>query len=270
MNLPDEGELQLGPVTLPAGKWVRTRMGLGLPVAWVTWETVLDAGRVWQTLSNAHVDTGLVPFLLGHLRDHPDRPWDSGEFDDPADPALADAIDAGEVLESDWDGKTHEVGSDLAGENPGFAAYISAAITPFSHHFPGLAPAAQAALPGDELGQVVQALGPQRIGLVPAARPADVLSLTGWAPYPGPAEAVLEATAVVRSWEDRFGAQLLKLGFKDLSLLVTRPPRDPRHAERIAAEHFAFCDECTCSGMTTIPEISNHLLKSAIWTFWWD
>lgn len=261
MHLPDEGELQLGPVALPAGKWVRTGAGWGGPVAWVTREAVPRAGRVWEALSGAHQDTGLVPFLLGHLRDHPDRPWDTGEFDDPADVALVDAIDVGEMLEAEWEDKTREV----AGEDRWHAEYLAEAIAPFSRRFPGLAPPGDTPLTGRELRKVLDSVGRQRIGLVPAARPADVLPLVGWTE-----EAVLEVAAVLRSWEDRFGARLLKLGLGDLSLLTARPPRSAGHAERIAAEHFALCDECAGCGLKRISQITEYLLKTPIWTFWWD
>jgi hypothetical protein len=73
--------------------------------------------------------------------------------------------------------------------------------------------------------------------------------------------------AVLRSFEDRFGATLLKLGpGAEMRLLVERPPRVLEHAARIAAEHSAFCDECAGQGLRTVPAIAG----APIWTFWWD
>jgi hypothetical protein len=80
-SLPEDGELRIGPVGLPAGKRIRaktwsTRPEAGRvvrvgfdeqPVAWVTREAVPDSGRAWAALSEAQQDTGLVPFLLGTL-----------------------------------------------------------------------------------------------------------------------------------------------------------------------------------------------------------
>jgi Domain of unknown function (DUF4253) len=120
-----------------------------------------------------------------------------------------------------------------------------------------------------ELDQVLGSLTARRIGLVPAARPADVLPLIGW---PGGANHFANAVpiaAVARSWEDRFGVRVLEVGFADLSLLAYRPPRTTEQAQRIAAEHWAFCDEAG-TGLTDIPAITEQLLRSPVWSFWWD
>lgn len=139
---------------------------------------------------------------------------------------------------------------------------------PFSRQFPGLA------LPGDmpltpaEADTVPGALGAARIGLVPAARPADVLPLLGWTP--SDQSDALPIAAVVRSREDRFGARLLRVGFAEISVLAARPPEDTGHAQHLAAEQMVFCDECAGHGLSDVPSITGALLASPIWTFWWD
>jgi hypothetical protein len=67
-----------------------------------------------------------------------------------------------------WDG---EMPSDDEEEDEEWAAMRS----PFSNHFPGLAPPASTPLSPSELDDVLGSLPHRRIGLVPAARPADVL-----------------------------------------------------------------------------------------------
>jgi RNA:NAD 2'-phosphotransferase (TPT1/KptA family) len=52
-----------------------------------------------------------------------------------------------------------------------------------------------------------------------------------------------ELAVVFRSREDRFGARLLEVGFSDIRLLVSRPPKTLEAAQRMAAEHVAFSDE---------------------------
>jgi hypothetical protein len=270
-SLPEEGELQLGPVRLGAGKRIHAGFDTRAPVAWVTREAVPDAGRAWAALSDARQDTGLVPFLLGHLPGKPARPWDTEEFfDEPADPAEADRIDAAGLLEDLWDGSTHEAGLYGEDEDPVTVAYLEAATAPFSRRFPGLAPPGGTPLTPEEVDATLGALPAARIGLVPAGRPADVLPLLGFRAFSGLPKGPLYLATVVRSWEDRFGARLLKVGFAEFSLLVTSLPRDTGHAQRIAAEHWPFCDECAGRGLTTIPAITEYLLTSPIWTFWWD
>jgi hypothetical protein len=57
--------------------------------------------------------------------------------------------------------------------------------------------------------------------------------------------------------EDRFGARLIDVGYADIRLLVERPPRTLAAAQRIAAEHVVFADECI-DGFRQIPNILIH------------
>jgi len=82
-SLPEEGELRLGSILLPAGKRVHACHDPVTPVAWVTRQAVPDAGRVWAALSAAHPGTGLVPFLLGSLAGDPARPSNNRGLQQP-------------------------------------------------------------------------------------------------------------------------------------------------------------------------------------------
>ncbi len=73
--------------------------------------------------------------------------------------------------------------------------------------------------------------------------------------------------AVLRSWETRFGARLLQVGYTEIQVLAERPPRDLPAAQRVAAEHLALCDEC--GGLVSIGQISERLLESPVWSFRW-
>lgn len=108
-----------------------------------------------------------------------------------------------------------------------------------------------------------------RIGLVAAGRPADVLPVIGWGGLDNRGESLLPLTAILRSWEDRFGARLIAVGDADLGLFVERPPRTLPAAQRIAAEQVVLADECI-GGAVGIPGIAERLVNSPIWTFWWD
>src|SRR5712691_6009066 len=262
-ELPVDGELQLGQIRLPAGK--RFHAGFGparRPVAWVTREEVPEAGGIWAALYDGRQETGLIPFLAGHLGGEPARPWDSEEFyEEPADPGglgrRLDRLRASAVLKEWWNDQTSDFEAELAAE-----------VKPFLRKFPGLAPAGSTALTAAQLTDVLNALPPHRIGLVPATEPAEALPLVGWCPA-GLPEHTLEVAAVVRSWEDRFGVRLLKIGFAEFSVLATRPPRSLPHAQQLAAEQWAFCDEVGY-GLSDIGRISAYILISPIWSFWWD
>ena len=73
---------------------------------------------------------------------------------------------------------------------------------------------------------------------------------------------------VVRSWQQRFGARLCALGFDTIGLAVAWPPQTADHAQRVAAEHFAFCPDLR--SMTTFSEYTESLVGNPVWNFWWD
>jgi hypothetical protein len=271
-GLPEDGELRIGSITLPRGRRLKARYGSGAPVAWATLEPVSDAGGVWAALSGEHSHTGLVPILLKGLDETAERPWDEEEFEDPADVTQLERMDAANVLRDMWDGTAYEVGFEDDDEEDE-DEMVLAMRAPFSKQFPGLAPAAAVPLSKDQLTAVLGALPAARIGLVPASRPADVLPLLGWSGAANSMDTALPIAAVLRSWEERFGAQLLEVGFAEIRLLVERPPRSYGAAQRLAAEQFAFCDECSLgdqTGLRDVGMISSGLVNAPLWGFWWD
>ena len=227
-TLPEEGELRLGAVMLPPGRRIVPQEGPGEPVAWVTTQPVPDPGRVWSALSDAHLETGLVPIVL--TDDEKDEDF---FFSAPDDLAELDHLDAASVL-----------GISLA---PPEGGKLSMA----------------------EHQQILGSLPPAPIALVPARRPADVLPTVGWRTidrFP----TSLPVAAVLRSWEARFGARLLDVGpGAQIRLLVERPPHSTEAAQRVAAEHFAFCDECAGQGLHDIPAIAASLVDAPVWTCRW-
>ncbi len=276
-GLPEEGELRVGPVTLPRGKLIRARDGEGEPVAWVTADPVADPGRVWAVLSEARSQTGLVPILLDGLEGDTRHPWDDGEFAGPLDITRLDGLDPGRVMEGLW-ARVLEPVREGAGEDPGLAQQRA----PFTRQFPGLAPPGHTPLTAAERQHALDVVLPRmrltllprpaaRIGLVAVGRPADVLSVIGWEGVTNRGhEFLLPLAAVLRSWEERFGAYLIDVGFAEIRLLVERPPRTVEAAERIAAEHYVLCDECAGEGLRDISRIAARLVNAPIWAFWWD
>ena len=264
-SLPADGELRLGAVVLPRGRRVVPMDGPGEPVAWVTAEPVPDAGLAWSALSDAHQQTGLVPILL--TRDEQDEDY---FFYDPVDVSQVDHMDAASLLAGRWHSKTYEVSEPGESEDEEFVEYIESAIAPFSRQFPGLAPGEDARLSMAQIHEALRSLPAAPIGLVTAARPADVLPTVGWCTT-DQFQTALPIAAVLRSWEARFGAKLLRVGpGAQIQLLVERPPHTTEAAQAIAAEHFVFCDECAGQGLRDIPKITASIVDAAIWTFWWD
>ncbi len=270
-QLPDEGPARLGPVTLPAGRLI-TGYGGTDHVAWATVVPVPESGRVWAALSGLHPRTGLVPIQLDSLDADAGRPWDGGDFLEPQDPREADRLEAGAVLENLWRGSVWaDVDDPEAMQRwapftlqwPGLAAPEPTPLTPAGRQH-----ALDVVLPRI---RVAYGVAPEaRIALVAAGRPADVLAVIGWGGLVNqPGSPLLPLTAVLRSWEDRFGARLIDVGYDTLRLLVDRPPRTVEAAQRVAAEQVVLADDCIDEGRD-VPGIAARLVNALIWTFWWD
>jgi hypothetical protein len=305
-RLPRDGTLRVGQVNLPAGRRIAGRAG---PVAWVTDGLVEDPGLIWSALSAESTSTGLVPFLAATLEDEGSRaqiaeslalahgagfdadyedyggddysdedygdedggrfgergrPWDSGEFGGPEDITGLGDMDSAAAQAASWE-RQAPTEQDMAEDD-----YWQQMIAPFSPRFPGLAPAEPQALPSGEIDRTLRVLCPARIGLAAAGRPADVLPLIGWEGNANWRGGALPVASVLRSWEDRFGARLMRIGFAQISLLATRPPHDLESAQLLAAEHLPFCNECGGLGLTEVSSITRYLMASPVWTFWWD
>lgn len=134
---------RIGSIRLPTGRRIRGDGGRGEPIAWATAEPVVDAGRVWAALSEAHAQSGLVPLLLGDSDGYSKRPWDEDEFCAPDDMAGLDDLDVAELMREDWLSKTIEYWEDgRENEDENDVKWVEEEIAPFSRRlFPGLAQA---------------------------------------------------------------------------------------------------------------------------------
>jgi hypothetical protein len=79
-------------------------------------------------------------------------------------------------------------------------------------------------------------------------------------------------SAVLRSWEDRFGIRVVALGFDTLLVSVAAPPTTLAEAEALAAEHFAFCPDniWQSDNPSRTAYAERRLLNQPAWYFWWD
>jgi hypothetical protein len=266
-DVPVDGPVRLGSVQLPEG---RRLSGWGGPRLWAASEPVPEAGRVWQALSDMHPGTGLVPILLGFLdRGHTGRPWDNEELGLRCELAEVDRLDAAAVLAQEWAGSVptaEELESDWE---------LAEMVAPVGEQFPGLAHGQDQELTEGELARALGWFSSARIGLVPASRPADVLASVGYDGTVNRYNTPELLSAALRSWEDRFGAVLVEVGFAHIRLLARRPPRTLQDAQVVAAELWTFCDEFwpidqPDTAVRNVGEIAEQILKIPIWSLWLD
>lgn len=265
--LPDDGPVRIGHVQLPDGRRLSPssaeKFGAGPaadgPVLWAT-RSVIDApGPVWRDLHEA-CGPGLVPVLLVGLHAEDGRPWDSGEFAPPA-VTVVDRLTPDAVLRDMW---TSSVPDSAENEETGDLLH------PFGAEWPGLAEAQHANASPSDLEMALVSQGPARVALVVAGRAADVPAVVGWGGASKHLDRPDAISSVLRSWEERFGAKLLELGFDTIKLFVERPPITLPSALAVAAEQFALCSGIVYQGAGSVRELAHGLVGANIWCLGWD
>jgi hypothetical protein len=276
----------LGQVRLPNGRRATVlRDTGGDPVAWVTFQPTDQAGRLWVACSGLAGQTGLLPLL--QFADEGDTGYlPMYEYINPHEPALADDLDAAALLSRGWgDGLLADGAEDPEEDpfglfglfedyDPWSDDYFASEFAPYGEQFPGLAPSTSDRLPDEVTTRALDGMGSAYLALVETARPADILSVIGWRAT-DKFQTPLAVTAVLRSWEDRFGARLLRIGpSAQVWLAVERPPRSLDTATAVAAELRAFApvwiDHADLYWHKSVSDIAPRLVDNPLWGFWWD
>ncbi|MHA6805713.1 DUF4253 domain-containing protein [Salinifilum ghardaiensis] len=152
-------------------------------------------------------------------------------------------------------------------------AYDLDTLAPFDHSCPG------PAVPGNLLAdpdilanqQLARFVDEQsQLALVPVRHGSDVLTALGWSGASNHVSRTAGLSAMARSWEQRFGARVLRLGPDRLDLSVSAPPQDAEHAAAVAAEHWTFCPDRIVQESGSIAEYAREIRGRRTWSFWWD
>lgn len=139
---------------------------------------------------------------------------------------------------------------------------------PFGDRFPGLVAARpRRSDPVAVAAGYARRPGRTRLALVPATRPADVPAAAGWGGTRGADDA--ELGAVLRSWEDRFGARLVVMQPTTLWLSVAAPPRTEQECLGVAAEHVALCPGADGEDPRPLRMYAGALRGRPWWRFSW-
>ena len=88
----------------------------------------------------------------------------------------------------------------------------------------------------------------------------------GWNACPPPEYHV----AALRSWRERYGAELVAMGFDTLELRVRRRPQGRDEALGLARELYAYCPDLVDQGYGTLAPLAANLMADDWWSFWWD
>lgn len=249
-KLPAADARELAGVPLPPGRMVIAQEGTGVPVAWISTD-VLAAEHLdglIQALAAAFPQTGLWPLRAEGLPAGTlGQPWARGEMDGP-EVEIPGPLEVLTRFDSD------EPPAGLDWDEPAVPAVTA------------LAPAT----PGPDLpAQRLQSGEPGGLLLVPVGRPADVPAALGWWGGTNYDMTGADFSAVLRSWEDRFGAVLVSIGFATMSVQLGRQPVGREQVEALLREHYAFCPDNIDQGLPA-ETYRAGLTEWWFWNFWWD
>jgi predicted DNA-binding WGR domain protein len=256
-RLPPEIGGSVANIDLPPGRLLHPMPEGGprgeAPVLWVSDSPVKNVTERWKQLARAFSETGLWPLIVDPSSVGIDR-MGEGLMDVPRS-AGADPF---QLLRRWW----HESSGIDEDE------FDDEAFLPFGRKFPGLAARSPGERPPSIERHVRDLEG--HFGIVAVDRPAKTLDSIGWM---GPANYDMnptEQSAILDTWENRFDAYIVGLGFDTVTLAVGRPPRDLRSATLVSAEHLAFCSDNIFQGVGSIREYAPMLVGRHRWDFWWD
>jgi hypothetical protein len=105
--------------------------------------------------------------------------------------------------------------------------------------------------------------------LIPTTEGAGVpayLRWGGWNACPAPEYHV----AALRSWRERYGAELVAIGGDVIELRVARRPADRAEALALAREMYLYDEDIVSQGTETFAVLAATLMASDWWFFWWD
>lgn len=76
--------------------------------------------------------------------------------------------------------------------------------------------------------------------------------------------------ALLRSWRQRFGAELVGLSGDTLTLRVKHRPKTRSEALNLAREAYAYCPDSVDQGLGNLSNLAAAMMADEWWGFWWD
>jgi hypothetical protein len=188
-------------------------------------------------------------------------------------PVLLGPRDAVAKLEQSFEGAETDPASKIleqAGKLPGPSELLARRRAP-GHAYPssawpeGAKPFSEWSIPKDGEAAHKEVL----FGLLPTETSWHVPALLrfgGWKECPLPKEHV----ALLKHWNEKFGAEVAGMTRDTLELQVARPPQDRDAALALAKEHYDYCNEVVGDGVGSVEALAARLLGGSVWCFWWD
>lgn len=79
-----------------------------------------------------------------------------------------------------------------------------------------------------------------------------------------------EHVAILKSWNERLGADLIGLSIDQVELHLDTPITDQAALEEICREHYLYCPDVIEQGCETMGALVADREGNRFWWFWWD
>ena len=266
-TLPDAALRRLAGVPLPPGHGLVpdrrfTPAHARLPaVAWISNFPVANVGELWVQLSRRFARTGLWPLIFEDFEHDGFADWH--QIVGTPETRYVERVDVAALERRAYRQQVHTLDR----------GYIGSLAAPYGDTFPGLAPPPTGPTYPTAPEDVAK---PEHgwLALVAVTRPADVVAALGWSgvanydafSHIGPSD----ISAILRSWETRYGAVPVLMSADGLVLGVRHPPSTQDEALRAAAERVAACSDQPFQNEDGLRDDARHLLGHIDWFCWWD
>ncbi|MFF2775423.1 DUF4253 domain-containing protein [Streptomyces sp. NPDC058052] len=100
---------------------------------------------------------------------------------------------------------------------------------------------------------------------VPVVLPR-LLGTGNWFGYGDRVLTPADDAALLRRWQEQWGAELLFVAGDSLELAVAGPPLGPRDAAQAATELLGYCPDTVQDPRTA----GDGMVRSTVWSLWWD
>ena len=102
---------------------------------------------------------------------------------------------------------------------------------------------------------------------IPVKNPWEIIAwlpFGGWNECPEPVEMMM----ICQYWYNEYKAVPAVISHDTMEFILKNPISDEEVAWEVAKQHCIFCSECIESG--SLCEVTDSILDSKIWYFWWD
>ncbi len=221
-----------------------------------------EAISTWDQLAAVADNSGYWPVLMGTQQSAEQTLAFVGTDFDDVEPSPEQVLaDAENIVFEDWlEQRTDLILSDIRGElGGGFPSDGQIYPSPAEAH---VFVTPRDIFSGEFHDTVVMAIVPA----VNSWESAAFLSWGCWNENPCPEEHV----AVLREWNDRYGADIVAMAGDTLEMRVDHPPTEWEDALQLAREQYVYDHDIVDQGAESIEVLASFLLGSEGWYFWWD